>query len=195
MGSAAEILTIKVRCALPEQLDESPSTLARLVDDGLLARIPALVRWPLLKIEEPLDVRLPGDHPSWRGDPEKIAYQAQSRWRDLGTKFTTAFVATPKLARRLGGVGTGEIRAPLQVTHDVMILECYRTLTAEAQMNFEGEDYLRATGWGRRRKVPDAITTIDGQRFAIEFAGAYDAERIREFQDWALREKLPYLLF
>jgi hypothetical protein len=166
-----------------------------MVDEGLLARIPALVRWPLLRIAEPLDVWLPGDHPSWRGDPEAIAYRAQSRWRDLGTKLTSAFAATPKLARRTGGVATGEIRQPLQVTHDVHLFECYRALGDEARQHFEGEDYLRANGWGHRRKVPDAITTIDGQRFAVEFAGAYDANRVREFQDWCLRESLPYVLF
>ncbi|MBX9625673.1 MAG: hypothetical protein K2X82_17865 [Gemmataceae bacterium] len=193
----ADILATKVRCALGEQLDEwaSESTLDRMVSAGLLAKIPALVRYPLLKIEEPLDVWLPDDHPSWRGDPEKLAYQAQSRWRDLGTKLATAFVATPKLARRTGGVATGEIRQPLQVTHDVHLLECWRALSAEARDAWEGEDHLRANGWGRRRKVPDALTTIDGQRFAIEFAGAYDADRVREFQDWCLRERLPYVLF
>jgi hypothetical protein len=196
-GLVADILTVKVRCALEEQLTEwaSASTLSRMVEEGLLARIPALVRWPLLKIEEPLDVFLPGDHPSWRGDPEKLAYQAQSRWKDLGTKLTTAYVATPKLARRIGGVGNGEIRAPHQVTHDVTLLECWCALSDKAREYWEGEEYLRANGWGRRRKVPDALTTIDGKHFAVDFIAAYDADRIRQLQDWCLREHLYYVLF
>lgn len=192
-----ELLTVCVRCALAEQLCRyvSASTLERLVEDGFLATHTALVRWPLLSITEPLDTWLADDHPSWRGDPNSLSARAQARWHDVATRLMPVYVATPRGAKVTGGVATGQIRQPLQVTHDVHLLECYAALSPEAQATWEGEDHLRSTGWGRRRKVPDAITTIDDARFAIEFAGSYGADRIREFQDWAHDQGISYVLF
>lgn len=195
--TVAELLTTKVRCALGEQLYRyaSESTIERMVEDGFLAKRSGLVRWPLLTLTEPLDAWLAGDPPSWRGDPEAISYRAQSRWWGRGARMRTVLVATPRLAKITGGVATGEIRSPLQLTHDIHLLECLALLSPAAIEAMEGEDYLRSTGWARRKKVPDAMTTIGDARFAIEFGGSYGKDRVAEFQDWAVSQNLSYVMF
>jgi hypothetical protein len=161
-----------------------------MVQDGLVDKQPALTRYPLLELDSPLDAWAVGMPRHFRGDPEAISYQAQKRWANLGTRLVSVYVATPLLTKREGGVARGS--KPLQVTHDLHLFQIFKSLSSQAQAAWQGEDYLRATRrFGRRQVIPDALIG----NIMCDFLGAYEASRIAELQDFAMRNELSYVLW
>jgi hypothetical protein len=106
-----------------------------------------------------------------------------------------AYVATERLAKASGGAGDGTIKQCLQATHDVHVLEIFDSLTPAAKTRWTGEDCLRATGWEKRKKVPDAIVRWDNETFAVDLIGDYPARSVADFQKFCLEEGLSYLLY
>jgi hypothetical protein len=62
----------------------------------------------------------------------------------------------------------------------------------QAAEQWVGEDIAGGDQFGGN--VPDAVLSDpqDGMRLAIEFGGAYNAERIRSFHHCCARRGLPY---
>lgn len=191
------LLTHKTRLLVPEQLQgrTSLATLNRWVGAGLLTRIPALVRWPLPDLREPLAVRLPGDHPEWQTPAAAIADAAERRWQAVGTRVVTVYLATPAAAKLTGGAATGELRHPLQAGHDLAVTALYLAQRPEVQAGWVGEDMLATLGWDRYDKVPDAVVTgLPGVGpVAVEVVGSsYGEPRVAAFQRFCVERDLAY---
>jgi hypothetical protein len=112
---------------------------------------------------------------------------------------TTVYIATRKAANQFGGRLRGAIKYDLQAPHDLGVAQVYLQLLRtdpRAAECWVGEDILRLSR--RRQKLPDAAITDgpDKRIFtAIEFGGAYDAERLRGFHRHCAAPKLPYQLW
>lgn len=134
---------------------------------------------------------------TWRaGDPapnyEAVAYQLQSRWKSSPVRPCSAFIATERLSQLYGGRNRGELKHPLQATHDLGVAQIWLHLHAhypEWAAAWRSEDLLAHTRRGE--KVPDAfiVNATEEVCCVIEFGGAYSAERVREFcEDCMQRE-------
>ena len=168
--------------------------LTRLAQQALLARLTVHAR-PAPPIDAPLVQWRPND-PTPAFGP--IAYRCQQRWRHRPPRPTTAWLATERTAQIFGGVGRGDLKNPLQATHDLGVAAVWlrlREVSPQWAMAWQSEDLLAHTRRGE--KLPDAfIVDQAGQvLWVIEFAGGYDTERIEAFhRDCATRE-LPYQLW
>lgn len=192
------LLTHKTRVLVPEQVASfvSRQTLDRWVTAGILARVPALVRWPLPELREPLAVRLPGERAEWQTPAGSIAEAAERRWQAVGTKVVPLYLATQAAAKLTGGVATGELRQVLQAGHDLALTSLYLAQRPEVCAGWIGEDMLRTTlGWDRYDKVPDAVVTglPDIGPVAVELIGSsYGAARVAAFQRFCVERDLAY---
>lgn len=200
-AGAASILTLlthKARLLVSEQVAEvvSRRILDRWVESGILARLPALVRWPLPDLREPLAVRLPGDRPEWQTPAAAIAEAAKRRWQAVGTRVVSVYLATAAAAKLTGGVATGELRHPLQAGHDLAVTALYLAQRPKVQTGWVGEDLLRVVlDWDRYDKVPDAVVTgLPGVgSVAVELVGSsYGAARVAAFQRFCVERNLAY---
>jgi hypothetical protein len=87
----------------------------------------------------------------------------------------------------------------LQVEHDLGTAAMFFRRNELDSSNWDqwlGEDILRQTA-RRRQPIPDAAhCSTDGMiRLAIEFGGAYSADRLRRFHLHCRRCSLPYELW
>lgn len=161
---------------------------------GLVQRITVPAR-TLPPIEAPL-VTWQYDHAA--PDFGQVAYQLQSRWKRRAVRPTTAYIATERAAQLYGGRTRGELKHPMQATHDLGVAAVWLCLHHQAPAwadAWRGEDQLAHTRRGE--KLPDAfIVNGAGETvWVIEFGGAYDAARVEEFHlDCAARE-IPYQIW
>ena len=119
----------------------------------------------------------------------------QSRWeRNFTTQ--TLYVATSEAARLLGGKARGELPHRYQATHDLGVAEIYlriRDSRTEQLQYWIGEDMLAPHRRGQ--KLPDAIIASRPgatPKLVLEFGGAYDKARLREFHEDCSSRALPY---
>jgi hypothetical protein len=163
-------------------------------DAGLVHRIDVQAR-PLPELQQPLMAWQPSDMPP---DFEAIAYRLQVRWRGTCVRPCSAFIATERLCHHYGGRNRGELKRPLQATHDLGVAQVWLTLhdrAPEWAAAWRSEDLLAATRRGE--KCPDAFVVNSAQEVGcvIEFGGAYAASRVREFHDDCAARGLPYQLW
>lgn len=168
--------------------------LRQLTETGWLQRIEVSAR-TLPELLQPVLVWQPGE-----GVPncEAAAYQMQRRWHSLPVRPLAAFIATDYAARIYGGKCRGVLKHPLQATHDLGVAQIWLRLRATAPewaAAWRGEDLLADTR--RAEKCPDAfIVNPSGLVVCIlEFGGAYQAQRIREFHDDCAARGLPYQIW
>lgn len=190
-----EILTHKVRVATADQLRDraSKSTLRRKVKERWLAQFFPLVKDPGLS-GPPMAWHRPREDRFSQRPPQDIVREARERWESSAAKTVPVYVATPAAAKHMGGVATGELRQPLQVSHDLRVTSVYLFQNPAVRAAWKGEDLLRAEGMVGL--VPDALIDIDGQRWAFEIIGeSYTTERVRELQQYFVREGWGYQLY
>ena len=140
---------------------------------------------------------------TWRPDDPaphfgKAAHQLQERWGRRAVRPSTAYVATDPASQLYGGKSRGELKHPLQATHDLGVaavwLCLHRGAPAWAQA-WRSEDLLAHTRRGE--KLPDSFIIDDAGETAwvIEFGGSYDAARVQEFHEDCADRELPYQIW
>ncbi len=168
--------------------------LKRLGQADLVERITVQAR-TLSDMSKPLVIWQPG-----RPSPNfgQIAYQCQSRWRRRPLRPCAAWIATAKSAQLFGGPGRGALKHPTQAGHDLGVAAVwlwFRTTASAWAEAWRGEDLLAHTRRGV--KLPDAFL-VDGRErvtWVVEFGGAYDQARVREFHEDCAARSLPYQLW
>jgi hypothetical protein len=168
--------------------------LGRLAQRALLARLNVQAR-PAPPIDAPLVSWQPQDPAP---DFGQIAYRCQQRWRHRPTRPCTVWTATERAAQFFGGVGRGDLKNPLQATHDLGVAAVWLRLTAVAPhwaAAWRSEDLLAHTRRGE--KLPDAFIVDEAEQvqWVIEFAGGYDTERVEAFHRDCAARGLPYQLW
>lgn len=137
-------------------------------------------------------------------DYQAVSYRLQSRWKGSPVRPCTAIIATERLSQHYGGRNRGELKHPLQATHDLGVAQIWLHLHGQFPdwaTAWRGEDLLAHTRRGE--KCPDAfIVNESNDVFCVmEFGGAYSAERVRDFcedcvqQESAGQRGLPFQLW
>lgn len=126
------------------------------------------------------------------------AYQCQNRWRRRAVRLVTAFIATDRTAQLFGGRRRGELKNETQATHDLGVAAVwikFDDAAPEWADAWRSEDLLAHTRHGE--KLPDALIVDDTGKpvWVIEFGGAYDTERIRDFHEDCECRGLPYQIW
>jgi hypothetical protein len=168
--------------------------LKQLARNGLLSRITIHAR-TIPVLESPLASWRPGDSTPNFG---QVAYRCQNRWRKRPVRPCTAWIATEKAAQLYGGVRRGELKNPLQATHDLGVAAVWlrlRQVAPQWATAWRGEDLLAHPRLGE--KVPDAFIVDPQEQVAwvIEFGGGYDSDRIQAFHEDCTQRSLPYQLW
>ncbi len=147
---------------------------------------------PLPKISEPLFAWQPHKPvPPF----DAIAWKAQSRWAEP-PKSISVVVASNKACRRLLGRQARGLRQGFQTTHDLGVAEVFlrfQQSRPEFAPLWRGERVIAHLR--RRLKVPDAVIADESlwpPKLVVEFAGAYSAQRLREFHHFCVKERLQY---
>ena len=166
----------------------------RLAVSELAQRVLVMAR-PLPPLAAPLASWRPGEAPPQYGH---VAYLCQERFRLRPVRQCSAWIATDRTAHLFGGVRRGELKHPLQATHDLGLAAIWlrlREVAPEWAAAWRSEDLFAHTRVGE--KLPDAfiVDANDHVACVIEFGGTYDSQRIEEFhRDCAMRS-LPYQLW
>lgn len=138
------------------------------------------------------------------GDPAPrfghVAETLTKRWLNRPTRICRAFLATSKTANLFGGKARGELKRPLQATHDLGVAAVWMVLDAhspERADRWRSEDLLAHTRNKPGDKLPDAfiVNESDNVIEVIEFGGAYDAARVRDFHQDCEHRRTPYELW
>jgi len=149
---------------------------------------------------------LPLDAPalSWKpSEPlpnfEPLAYQLRVRWEGQPFRSTRVFFATRAAVNQFGGYMKGYLDHPHEATHDLHHAELY--------VRLKRDHPKLASGWVSENELaltaqpfevlPDSVLCDPSGlvRLVVEFAGIYDAERLRRIHDYAENRELPYELW
>lgn len=166
-------------------------TLARA---DLVRRVTVSAR-TLPPIEAPVVTWQPG-HPAPHFG--QVAYRLQHRWRRRAVRSLTTFIATDRAAQLYGGKARGQLKHPLQATHDLGVAAVWLCLHRQAPawaQAWRSEDLLAHTRRGE--KLPDSFI-LDGEgetAWVIEFGGSYDAGRVQDFHEDCSSRELPYQIW
>ena len=168
--------------------------LKRLADNRLIQRSIALAR-PTPPLDGPLLKWAPGEPTP---DYGQIAYRCQSRWRLRPARQSVVWFATETASQIYGGVARGEMKHPMQATHDLGVAAVWLRLQQAAPewaKAWRGEDLLAHTRRGE--KIPDAFIVDECERvtWVIEFGGNYTAERVEAFHNDCASREIPYQLW
>lgn len=176
------------------ELANARRRLKRLEQAGLVTKVTVLAR-SLPSLDAPLV--------SWRPDEPApdfgaIAYRCQARWKSRAVRPTSAWMISETGARAFGGVSRGELRHATQATHDLGVTAVWlrlRQVAPQWAAAWRGEDVMAETRHGQ--KLPDGfiVDQTGNVAWIIEFAGAYDAERVRTVHQDCEDRRLPYQLW
>lgn len=178
----------------PGEVANSRRRLKRLAEQGLIDKTVVLAR-PTPVLESPLIRWNPGDAAPHFG---QVAYQCQQRWQRRPARQCVVWFATEGASQLFGGVARGELKHPLQATHDLGVAAIwlrFHEVAPQWAEAWRGEDLLAHTRRGE--KLPDAFI-VDGSgqvNCVVEFAGAYDAERVEAFHVDCVSRDLPYQMW
>lgn len=196
-------LVLKVRLFSQRQIAETwwrgdvgnaRRRLRRLQAAQFVERIEVLAR-TLADLSQPLVVWRPGEPAPAFGH---VAHGCQARWQRRLLRPSAAWIATARGAQLWGGAQRGQLKQPTQASHDLGVAAVWLHLRATSPAMaaaWRGEDSLAHTRRGE--KLPDAFL-VDGKEqpaCLIEFGGAYDLARIREFHEDCAKRGLPYQLW
>lgn len=165
--------------------------LRRLAESGLVA-LTTVIAHPVSALLAPVV--------SWSpGDPEPncgaVAWQLQRRWRDP-VRSTTTYLATRRAASLFGGRANGKLKHRYQATHDLGVTAIYLQLKRtrpDLAEHWIGEDLLAP--YRRKQKLPDAVVADHPgttPSLVLEFGGAYDKQRVKDFHHDCERRALAY---
>jgi hypothetical protein len=189
-----EMLTWKVRLVAEPQLAPAikPNPIDLVRKGFLRSRI---IQAKVIACRQPLATWRAGQAPP---DFHALAWCLENRLRQARPSRCQVLWATPKCTRLLGGCG-GSIRQPTQVEHDLALAGVFLARASIDPASWDawlGEDVWRQQ-LTRREKVPDAVLVNDHGKatLAIEYGGAYSAERLRAFHRHCARQSLPYELW
>lgn len=176
--------------ATPSGVANARKRLRQLLDAGYL-EVHRVTARPLPAIEQPLLGWRPGEP---LPDFGAVAWKLQARWTEAA-RPVTVYLASNRSANLFGGRNRGGLKHPHQATHDLGVAAVYLRLLAtdpQAADDWLGEDVIGGGQFGG--KIPDAVLADDqaGTRLALEFGGAYKADRIRTFHHCCARRGLPY---
>lgn len=168
--------------------------LRALTASSLVQRVTVAAR-TLPPIDSPIATWKPGQTVP---DFGQVSYQLQSRWRRRAVRSIAAYIATDHAAQLFGGKCRGQLKNPLQATHDLGVAAVWLRLhdeAAEWAEAWRGEDLLAHTRRGQ--KLPDGfIVNADGETvWVIEFGGSYDPSRVQEFHEDCYDRNLPYQIW
>lgn len=203
-----DALTCRVRVLSLEQVarawwpgasrSAAEERLSRLSAAGLVEARRFAAR-PETELVAPLATWQPG-----RSTPDfaTVSYRAKSRWSEPPV-MTACVIATERSGNRFGGRG-GRFPRATERTHDLHLAQVYlrmRVLNPSRARTWLREDLVAKSRSedeetaAAGEKLPDAIVR-DGQHdTAIEFAGAYAREKLREFHLYCERTSLAYELW
>ena len=129
-------------------------------------------------------------------DAGAISYNLQQRWAKADQRSLTAYAATARAAKRLGGPSPSRCGHSLQATHDVGLAAVfchYRRYRPGEAERWIGEDCVTDRQYGD--KQPDAyVLTVsrDAVEHIVEFGGAYNERRVAELIDFLQERELPF---
>jgi len=178
----------------PTTADSLGRRLRQLQSGGWL-RLHTVLARPLPPITTPLQVWFPGDPTP---DIGSLSYQAKKRWK-LAARGIRVVCASSKSTQAFSGKKARGIRQGFQLSHDLGTSAVYLLYLAqrpELAALWKGEGMIpeaRRTG-----KVPDAViaSTSDWPPdLFVEFAGAYNPERVQKFHGYCARHLIPYELW
>lgn len=196
-------LTCKVRLLTQRQLADFfwkgslPNARRRmkwLRANGLVERVVLIARL-ITALSGPLATWEPGQPPPNFG---AIAHQAQVRWRRTPARSCVTWVATEKAAHLFGGVRRGELKNPLQASHDIGVAAVWlrmKQVDPRWARSWQSEDMLAHTRRGQ--KIPDAFIVDDERRvvWVVEFIGEYDRQRVQAFHEDCESRGIPYQMW
>jgi hypothetical protein len=147
-------------------------------------------------VETPLVTWQPGQPAPHFG---QVSYRLQSRWDRRAVRSVAALIATERAAGLYGGKARGELKHPLQATHDLGTAAVWLSLKRQAPAWAEAwrsEDLLAHTR-GDGEKLPDAFIVDEAEQvvWVVEFGGSYSPERVEEFHDDCAARELPYQIW
>ena len=165
--------------------------LRELEDAGWLVGIQPQAR-PLPVIEAPVAVWIPRRKP-----PEfaAVAARLQTRWTGE-TRRVQAYVLGRAADRYFGIRRRGRLKYDFQATHDFGVSEMFLNLLATRPALAErwiGEDEFAPQR--KHEKIPDAVVAAAPSarpELVLEFGGAYDTSRVRQFHEDCASQLLPY---
>lgn len=201
-----EVLTVRVRLLTVAQAARtwwgaasSPrrSALGRiraLEAGGFLERVPVLAR-PELDLSRSAAAWHPGESSPNLG---RLSYELAERW-SVPARRTACVVATPQARSRHKSRGQWK-RAPRvsEATHDIHLAGVYlrfRREQPERAACWVPEEGLLERGWGRERRLPDALIDGPEEKTAIEFVGRYSKRKLEDFHAFCELEGLAYELW
>lgn len=138
---------------------------------------------------------LTASEPGTRTDFGALAWILEQRWREA-PRCPARVVWATRLATRIVGGVSGQLRQPLQVQHDLGVTEILVGRSQEPSTQWLGEDAYRAF-WSpsRKDKVPDAVIIGTDEEVCrvIEFGGRYSRAGLEAFHlHWLVRHGTPY---
>ncbi|MDA1013852.1 MAG: hypothetical protein O3A00_05285 [Planctomycetota bacterium] len=128
----------------------------------------------------------------------QVAHQLQDRWVRRAVRTATAFIATERAARLIGGTARASLKQPAQATHDLGLSQVWLHFRSDCPARadaWRSEDLLAHTRHGQ--KLPDAFL-VDAEEntvAVIEFGGSYDGRRVRDFHNDCVIRNLPYQIW
>ncbi len=165
----------------------------RALEAAELVEIFSMAARPIPDLPLPIVAWKPGDNvPEF----EKVSYRLVARWR-LPAVETVLVIASRQAGIWLGGYGGRRPRRS-ETSHDIAMGALYlRWLSGASSESgtWISEARLTKMGFGDHRMLPDAVVEFDKHRKAIEFGGAYKAEKLRMFHKFCADEDLPYELW
>lgn len=150
---------------------------------------------PLPPINAPLQVWFPGDP-----DPNSssLSWQAKKRWK-TPARGIKVVCATSKSTQAFSGKKARGIRQGFQLSHDLGTSAVYLLYLAhrpKLAALWKGEGMIPEAR--RLGKIPDAVIASHNDwppDLFVEFAGAYNPQRVQKFHQFCARHLIPYELW
>lgn len=148
---------------------------------------------PELELTEPLLRWRPGEPAP---DFCALARQLAARWREPIVP-TPVVISTAAAGTRMGGSGGRRPRLS-EISHDIVLAGVYlhwRATSATHGGEWLSEAQLARLGFGRSKRLPDAMTRVGPRRVAVEVGGAYPPAKLADFHDFCVASELDYELW
>lgn len=158
-------------------------------------RLHTVLARPLPPITAPLQVWFPGDPTP---DIGTLSWQAKKRWKSAA-RGIRVICATSKSTQAFSGKKARGIRQSFQLSHDLGTSAVYLLYLAQRPdlaALWKGEGMIPEAR--RAGKVPDAVIARSSDwppDLFVEFAGAYNPERVQRFHGYCARHLIPYELW
>ncbi len=166
----------------------------REMKEARLIKSEMVLVYPMLSLDVPVFVWFCGDK---EPDCDDIARKLKCRWT-ASPLLTTVYSATQKAVNQFGGYIDPRQKYRDKATHDLHVSALYLQLyneEPEIAKNWVSEDELEPPV--KNEVLPDAVLKDEQGRIqlVIEFAGAYNAKRVRKIHEYCKNRSLGYELW